>query len=244
MSKFGCSLTSHYRLLDSVSNIENLSSYFVKNEAVDILELGFGGTSNYGLFYEAYSRSAILRVANEYKTSVNLHLPRKDWELIGPEKIISDVKSLMQKFKITSFVIHEAEYRKYKKLLTFISSKLYVENNDLAAYRCINGDIKIACDINHFYVKNNLNIKNFNKFVVNNKSRIKEFHFSNQNHDFFNEKNILLFVKLFNDLKFLINVANKKIIFEGTDRSKKNLTDLKKSLNINIKLIKKSLNLC
>jgi hypothetical protein len=171
--------------------------------------------------------------------TINLHLPRKDWELIGVKKIIRDVKYLQKKIKISHLIIHKSDYKKYKKDLTDINKNILVENEDNGVCSEDKEVKQWVCDINHFYKNNKFNLSDFKKFISLNGDKIKEIHFSSKNHNVFSKKDISWLgdkLKIFSKMSGLVN---KDLIFEGTSKDSKSLNELKGSLDYNIKLILK-----
>ncbi|MCU0680584.1 MAG: hypothetical protein MUF50_04775 [Planctomycetes bacterium] len=238
MINFGCCLGSHYRVLKTEKDINDLIYYFILEKDLKLIELSLYNKRTYNLFYNSYINSQLLKsLSCEKGKIINLHLPRKDWSSIGVKKIIKDVKNLQKKIKINQIIIHESDYENYKENLAVIKKNILVENEEYGGC-LINKKIQYwVCDINHFYKNHKFDLIAFRNFIILNNNKIKEIHFSFRNHEVFNSKNISW---LYDKLKIVSKesgLANKNLIFEGTNKDAKNLKELKKSLDHNINLI-------
>lgn len=240
MYEFGCSLTAHYRQLSSVADIEKLCSYFVFNTAVDLIELGFNGLGNYKLFLSAYVESNILQQAAIEKTKLNLHLPRRDWLAIGPERIIADAMHLDKLLGIERFIVHTKDFQQFEEYLSPLLHKISVENDDSD----FSDHEELVCDINHFLQDGEIDLTALSKCLLTNGSRVCELHFAYLNHEIFGLDHVDLIKQIFVYLQRLIDLRDKKLVFEGTDKRAVSLEELISSLEVEIKIIKSQLNLC
>jgi len=243
MTKLGISIGPHYRVFKDKKDIRDLINFFVK-EKIQIIELSFYDKKSYNLFYEAYLKSsAILNFIGKKRAQrIHLHLPKKDWELIGVDKILQDMNNLDKKIKIDKFVIHHKEYINFKKELSRFDNKIYVENGPLQHnISDFKGVERIVCDVNHFYHKGKFQQKKFLAFLGFGRCRIKEFHFAHANHGTFDNKNVLWLKNIYKKIKETSCLNEEVFIFEGTDKYAINVDTLKKTLSYNLFLIKKAL---
>ncbi len=240
MNQFGCSFTAHYRQLLSQEDAESLCHYFVFNSKVDILELGYNGLSNYELFFSAYLTSDALQQASTNNTTINLHLPRKDWREINPERIVADALQLDKLFGIKNFIIHAKDFQEFQEYLGPLLSKINVENDNSG----FDYSGELVCDINHFLQGNEIDFVALGKYLLKYGPMIREFHFAYLNHEMFGLKQAHLIDKIFVYLRDMIDLSGKRVIFEGTDKEATSLEELICSLEAEIEIIKLRLSLC
>lgn len=234
MYKLGCALTCHYRLLNSSEDVEQLLMYFIKNKSIQVIEIGFYDSDSYNLFNESYLMSEALLLAEKNKKEINLHLLRKNWDIMGIERVVRDIKILENRIKIKYIIIHEDDYKKYAKFLIPSHSNILVENTSGLF------DLKIdniVCDINHFYSDDLFKTRDFSKFIKSNSAKIKEFHFAYKNHNIFNQRNIHWFKHRFENIRSVLPPSSVGFIFEGTDKKAESISELITSLNLNIQLL-------
>jgi len=240
MNKFGCSFTAHYRQLLSPEDVENLCYYFIHNPQVDILEIGYNGLSNYELFLSSYLSSEALRRSPVYKTTLNLHLPRRDWRVIGPEKIVADALLLDKLIGIKNFIVHAQDFQEFKDYLTPLIDRINIEND----HSSFDFSGELVCDINHFLRGSEIDFVALGKYLSEHGSKIKEFHFAYLNHEMFRLEQAHLIDNIFIYLRGIVNLKGKNIIFEGANKEAVGLDNLVFSLEDEIKIIKSRLNIC
>lgn len=240
MNEFGCSLTAHYRQLLSLEAVEELCRYLVFNPEVDIIELGYNGLSNYELFLSAYLMSKALPQASANATAINLHLPRRDWKEIGPEKIVADALQIDRLFGIKDFIIHAGDFHEFKEYLVPLLNKIKVEN-DSSGFQY---DGALVCDVNHFLQDGKIDFIALGDYLSTYGPLVEEFHFAYLNHEMFGASKSFLIDKVFLYLRNIVDLRGKKIIFEGTNKKANSLDELIASLEEEIKIIKSKLNLC
>lgn len=239
MKNFGFSLNPHYRLIKSDLDIDKILNFFVKELKLDLIEIGFYDAKTYNFFLKYYLNSKILKDECN-KIKINLHLPKKDWEIIGVDKILSDAENLSKTLKMEKFIIHEEDYLANKSHLSKWRNNIYVENSDKNISNNLNDDINWVCDVNHFIIAGGFQREKFKNFILNKKERIKELHFSNNNHETFNSTNIEWIRGVFNQVSELnIKLDDKLILFEGTNKEANSLDELFADLTLNFKLFKK-----
>jgi len=209
-NRIGISLGSHYRLLKTPKDIEKLLSFILDNNLV--VEIGFYDKKTYPFFRESYFKLSIL---NKFKPEkLNLHFPRKDWQLIGFDKVISDIKKLNKKYNFKNFVVHLKDYLKHYEYLKDFDGQILVENDKSYDSKKDYYDVKRwVCDVNHF-----TNKKELIEFLKKRKDKIKEFHFAYNNHNLFNKKGIKKFKNALAQIRLFVDDSKTDYIFEGTKK--------------------------
>ncbi|MEI8253141.1 MAG: hypothetical protein WCG25_05340 [bacterium] len=119
------------------------------------------------------------------------------------------VNELSEVVDIKNLIVHIDEYIKYASIIKKTGINIIVENPHLEKIPVFEDtDINdyICCDINNFYDNHIYDYNALNKFLLRYKKKIKEIHFSYQNHDIFDQTNISflqnILINNFKDIDF------------------------------------------